>query len=113
MGAASSAFQLPMIATNSKNSPFRGFLDISLVSQKLRKTMASEKRGKSVSTITNQAQDVDDEKPKEALKGKKRSTSRKESKGVMSMSPKVLETWINDTLKDAEHLDIPGVVLKP
>lgn len=29
------------------------------------------------------------------------------------MSPKVLETWINETLQDAEHLDIPGVVLKP
>jgi len=29
------------------------------------------------------------------------------------MSPKVLETWINETLTDAEHLDIPGVILKP
>lgn len=29
------------------------------------------------------------------------------------MSPKVLETWINETLTDAEHLDIPGVLLKP
>jgi len=29
------------------------------------------------------------------------------------MSPKILETWINETLADAEHLDIPGVVLKP
>ena len=29
------------------------------------------------------------------------------------MSPKVLETWINETLQDAEHLDIPGVILKP
>lgn len=29
------------------------------------------------------------------------------------MSPKVLETWINETLADAEHLDIPGVLLKP
>ena len=29
------------------------------------------------------------------------------------MSAKVLETWINETLQDAEHLDIPGVVLKP
>lgn len=29
------------------------------------------------------------------------------------MSPKVLETWINETLNDAEHLDIPGVILKP
>ena len=29
------------------------------------------------------------------------------------MGSKVLETWINETLSDAEHLDIPGVVLKP
>ena len=31
----------------------------------------------------------------------------------VQMSPKVLETWINETLHDAEHLDIPGVILKP
>ena len=29
------------------------------------------------------------------------------------MSSKVLQTWINETLQDAEHLDIPGVILKP
>ena len=29
------------------------------------------------------------------------------------MNARVLETWINETLRDAEHLDIPGVVLKP
>jgi hypothetical protein len=29
------------------------------------------------------------------------------------LNPKVIETWINETLLDAEHLDIPGVVLKP
>jgi hypothetical protein len=28
------------------------------------------------------------------------------------MNPKILETWINETLQDAEHLDIPGVILK-
>ena len=31
----------------------------------------------------------------------------------VQMTPKVLETWINETLQDAEHLDIPGVILKP
>ena len=31
----------------------------------------------------------------------------------VQMSPKVLETWIDETLQDAEHLDIPGVILKP
>jgi hypothetical protein len=29
------------------------------------------------------------------------------------LNPKVIETWINDTLLDAEHLDIPGVIMKP
>ena len=29
------------------------------------------------------------------------------------ISSKVMETWINETLADAEHLDIPGVILKP
>lgn len=29
------------------------------------------------------------------------------------MNAKVIETWINETLLDAEHLDIPGVVLRP
>jgi hypothetical protein len=29
------------------------------------------------------------------------------------MSAEVLETWINETLQDAEHLDIPGVIVKP
>lgn len=32
---------------------------------------------------------------------------------TLRLNPKVIETWINETLKDAEHLDIPGVVLKP
>jgi len=27
------------------------------------------------------------------------------------MSAKVLETWINETLKDAEHLDLPGCII--
>lgn len=31
----------------------------------------------------------------------------------VQMGVKVLETWINDTLTDAEHLDIPGLILKP
>ena len=29
------------------------------------------------------------------------------------MNTKVLETWVNDTLQDAETMDIPGVILKP
>jgi hypothetical protein len=30
-----------------------------------------------------------------------------------NLSSKVLETWINETLNDAQHLDIPGIILKP
>ena len=26
---------------------------------------------------------------------------------------KVMETWLNETLNEAEHLDIPGVILRP
>ena len=29
------------------------------------------------------------------------------------MNPKIIECWINETLSDAEHLNIPGVLLKP
>jgi hypothetical protein len=25
----------------------------------------------------------------------------------------VVEAWINETLKDAEHLEIPGIIVKP
>lgn len=28
------------------------------------------------------------------------------------MNPKVLETWVNETLQDADHLDIPGIAVK-
>lgn len=31
----------------------------------------------------------------------------------LKMNPKIIECWINETLADAEHLDIPGVLLKP
>ena len=36
------------------------------------------------------------------------------SKVVRSgLNCRVIETWINDTLIDASHLEIPGVILKP
>lgn len=31
----------------------------------------------------------------------------------IKLNVNVIETWVNDTLSDAEHLDIPGVILKP
>ena len=30
-----------------------------------------------------------------------------------NFNPKVMENWINETLGDAEHLNIPGILLKP
>ena len=40
--------------------------------------------------------------------------TEKRFKGETSVvSNRILETWINETLLDAEHLDIPGVVVKP
>ena len=31
----------------------------------------------------------------------------------VKLAPKVLETWLNETLTEAEYLDIPGVIMKP
>ena len=30
-----------------------------------------------------------------------------------ALNQRIIEAWINETLKDAEHLEIPGVILKP
>ena len=52
-----------------------------------------------------------DEEHQLNLKTELRSNSKKtESKS--KMNPRVLDTWINETLQDAEHMDIPGVILK-
>ena len=54
----------------------------------------------------------------EHLQSKKRFRSaskakEKKEKDGPRLSPKVLETWVRDTLYEAEHLDIPGVIMKP
>ena len=51
--------------------------------------------------------------PKSGTKVALISKFDKATKNKSSMTPKVLETWIKETLQDAEHLDIPGVILKP
>ena len=38
---------------------------------------------------------------------------KKFSTSSNNISSKVIENWINATLTDAEHLDIPSVILKP
>ena len=78
--------------------------------------MASE--GKDAPTHRkNKSVKVDDLSPREgklAMKERFKSASKKDrGDSSVKMSPKVLETWINETLQDAEHLDIPGVILKP
>lgn len=35
----------------------------------------------------------------------------KNSSTVLNSS--IIENWINETLKDAEHLEIPGIIVKP
>lgn len=47
----------------------------------------------------------------------KRPTHQVPEKGfrgeTSTVNNRVLETWINETLQDAQHLDIPGIILKP
>ena len=118
----SDCIQLPDInARESKQSPFKGFLDISIVQQKLRKEMktstdmyrmhhevaggAKPRQNQSALDMYDTTQNIEVVNPKGT---RFRSTDKQ-----VQMSPKVLETWINETLADAEHLDIPGVILKP
>ena len=44
----------------------------------------------------------------------KRNRSASKSKVYKKgMSSKVMETWVRDTLLEAENLDIPGIILQP
>ena len=52
-----------------------------------------------------------DEEHQLNLKTELRSSSKK-TENKSKMNPRVLDTWINETLQDAEHMDIPGVILK-
>ena len=114
-------FQLPSINTAaSKQSPFKGFLDISIVTQKLRKAMINSSEDfhiepTSARSISNRKRQLEPmQSPRDNLDLiQPKNTRFKSIDKQVQMSPKVLETWINETLQDAEHLDIPGVVLKP
>jgi hypothetical protein len=44
MGGDGEGFLLPSITQGGKQSPFKGFLDISIVTQKLRKAIHSQDR---------------------------------------------------------------------
>ena len=50
------------------------------------------------------------------LNKERQKLDKKDDKGgkpTKQINSKVMESWLNETLKDAEHLDIPGVILKP
>lgn len=106
-----SILELPKIQLKSK-SPFKGFLDTSIVSHKLRKTINSEG---GVKSVRNKSVGLDSSAHKNSIQAKVGLNDKfmAATKNKNKMSPKVLETWINETLSDAEHLDIPGVILKP
>ena len=110
-------FQLPSIG---KASPFKGFLDISIVTQKLRKNMRSQdgstvagglapfefggaqrgRRGGSKpikATAEAAGGGSDGEQPNSAVVKSKGTRFQAKDRQVQ-MSPKVLETWINETL---------------
>ena len=86
--------QLPSIS--DKKTPFKGFLDISIVSQKLRKSIGSVDGRKANNTVRDTSNDRYGDGPVEGKQVMK--TKFKDKKEGAKMSPKVLETWINETL---------------
>ena len=53
------------------------------------------------------------EKLQRAGSADQNSQTERVLKGGAKLNAKALETWLNETLADAEHLNIPGVILKP
>ena len=70
--------------------------------KKLRNSSQNEKLFKSARLDKNSLVFANDVKLEHKFKG-----------DTSSVSNRVLETWINETLTDAYHLDIPGVLTKP
>lgn len=124
---------LPKINAGNKLSPLKGMLDISNVTQKLKAGMAANFAATGNKPIRGHklngsmghdelkrlvkkdnlfgGEDYGESKnqPVATTRGKTQSGERRKQP---KMNPKVLETWINETLEDAEHLDIPGIILK-
>ena len=113
---------LPTITASTK-SPLKGFLDISSTFKKVRHDFQTiDQASPRVRRQGNQSVRHGDHDhidiggglaEGEDLKAKKRFRSASKKKDGPRMSPKVLETWVRDTLYEAEHLDIPGVIMKP
>jgi hypothetical protein len=75
--------------------------------------LASDPKVKSSRRDNSKASPLDDGPTEGVNVLAKKFQSARSNNDPVKMSPKVLETWINETLQDAEHLDIPGVILKP
>ena len=134
-GSRRSPFQgLSVKGGKSKGSPFKGFLATSLVTQKLRKNLLSQdgtscpvtgddliqlattrgRSNKATKSMIDGLEPIVTGDPKlDPSKVQPKKTRFASVDRQVQMSNKVLETWINETLYDAEHLDIPGVILKP
>lgn len=48
-----------------------------------------------------------------SIKDKPKHSVTSGVKTMQNLSPRILETWLNQTLEDAKELDIPGIILKP
>ena len=133
-GSRRSPFQGISTKGGSKGSPFKGFLDTSIVTQKIRKNLQSQdgvvgalatgalfemashrgRSNKATKSIAGGLEPIITGDPKiDKNKVEPKKTRFASQDRQVQMSNKVLETWINETLYDAEHLDIPGVILKP
>lgn len=111
---------MPQINKGAK-SPFKGFMDTSIITQKLRKEMHSQDGANVFNRSMKEFGSEDYQRRKDnvvltegqgaPLKTKATRFASKDRQ--VQMSSKVLENWIDETLQDAEHLDIPGVILTP
>ncbi|CDW73527.1 UNKNOWN [Stylonychia lemnae] len=128
------AFQAQFIMNNKKaiskmikqamlkedNEPFKGYLEVSNASQHLKKHNLQQSGIRDAQNSSMIEPSLNDsiievnQRIGSAQPGKRSSSSNRfEGIKAQTVNSKVMETWINETLADAEHLDIPGVILKP
>ena len=109
-----SDLMLPIIGKNAECSPIKGFIDISTTHMKIRNDFATidAKRGGNQSVRNSTKVSVKEGlvDTSEVKRNRSASKSKIYKKG---MSSKVMETWVRDTLLEAENLDIPGIILQP
>lgn len=98
-----------------KNSPFKGLLDFSMTTKKLKENDDARKiKNKSMIVNYKSIDPVDDADQFLPSKQDKDKSVYDYTKGDgVKMNPRVMETWINETLLDAQDLGIPGTILNP